>query len=129
MLTQFTIIAWSKLKTSPSKRKPFISLFTSVVSFAKVYELMEDRSKAELDSSLRKLKGCENVKQVTIDLYPTFKSIIKTYFSNAATVADRFHVKKLFSKRLNKLTKAITGDAGKNPIRTLILPSTGERRS
>lgn len=90
---------------------------------------MEDRSKAELDSSLRKLKGCENVKQVTIDLYPTFKSIIKTYFSNAATVADRFHVKKLFSKRLNKLTKAITGDAGKNPIRTLILPSTGERRS
>ena len=87
----------------------------------RVYELMEGRSKAELDESMKKLKGCENVKQVTIDLSPTFKSIVKTYFPNASIVADRFHVQRLFSKRLNKMRKAITGDARKNPIRTLIL--------
>lgn len=87
---------------------------------------MEGRSKAELDESLKKLKGCENVKQVMIDLSPTFKGIVRAYFPNAAIVADRFHVQRLFSKRLNKMRKAVTGDARKNPIRTLILRNNEE---
>jgi transposase len=92
----------------------------------RVYELMEGRSKTELDAALMKLKGRENVKQVTLDLSPTFKNIVRNYFPNAEIVADRFHVQRLFSKRLNKMRKSIKGDARKNPIRTLILRNNEE---
>lgn len=87
----------------------------------RVYELMEGRSKTELDANLKKLKGCENVRQVTMDLSSNFKSIVRNYFPNAAIVADRFHVQRLFTKRLNRMRKAITGDVRSNPIRKLLL--------
>lgn len=82
---------------------------------------MESQSKSELETALTKLKGREIVKQVTIDVSPTFKSIVRNYFPNPAFVANRFHVQRLFSKRLNKMRKSITGDTRNTPTRTLIL--------
>jgi transposase len=87
----------------------------------RVYELLEGRSRHELDRGLRKLKGCENVRQITMDLSATYKAIAKEYFPNAQIIADRFHVQRLFTKKVNRLRKRITGDKRSHPIRKLLL--------
>ena len=87
----------------------------------RVYELLEGRSRQELDPGLRKLKGLENVKQVTMDLSSTYRAIAREYFPNADIIADRFHVQRLFTKKVNRLRKRITGDKRTHPIRKLLL--------
>ncbi len=87
----------------------------------RVYELIEGRSRAELEQGLKKLKGCQNVKQVTLDLSPTYRALARSWFPNADLIADRFHVQRLFSKKVNRLRKRITGDKRSHPMRKLLL--------
>lgn len=87
----------------------------------RVYELLEGRSRQELDVGLRKLKGCENIKQITMDLSSSYRAVAREYFPNADIVADRFHVQRLFTKKVNRLRKKITADKRTNPIRNLLL--------
>ena len=87
----------------------------------RVYELLEGRSRQELDPGLQKLKGHENVKQVTMDLSLTYRAIAREYFPNADIIADRFHAQRLFNKTVNRLRKRITGDKRSHPIRKLLL--------
>jgi transposase len=87
----------------------------------RVYDLMEGRSKGELEEGLKKLQGCANVKQVTMDLSPTYRALAKACFPNADLIADRFHVQRLFTKKVNRLRKQITGDKRSHPMRKLLL--------
>ena len=87
----------------------------------RVYELLEGRSRQELDLGIRKLKGCVNIRQITMDLSSGYRAIAREYFPNAAIIADRFHVQRLFTKKVNRLRKAITGDKRLHPMRTLLL--------
>lgn len=87
----------------------------------RVYELLEGRSKAELEGGLGKLQGCANVRQVTLDLSPTYRALARTLFPNVDLIADRFHVQRLFTKKANRLRKQITGDKRSHPMRKLLL--------
>lgn len=65
--------------------------------------------------------GKEQVEAVTVDMSETYRSFVKETFPNARVVVDRFHVERLFVKKVNKYRKKITGDDRKNPINKLLL--------
>ena len=87
----------------------------------KVFDLIDGKTKAALALGFAGATGKENVKAVTMDLSETFRSFVRETFPNAMIVADRFHVERLFTKKVNKYRKKITGDDRKNPIARLLL--------
>lgn len=89
----------------------------------RLFELVEGRSKDELSAGLLNIPGRENVRWATIDLSPTYRSFVRSFFPNARMVADHFHVVRLLHATINRKRKEITGDDRKNPIRRLLLRS------
>ena len=87
----------------------------------RIYDLIDGRSKAELEKAAIRFKRPDNVKAVTIDLSPSFKSFAKSTFKNARIIADRFHVQRLFIRLVNKFRKQITGDRRSHPMRKLLM--------
>ncbi len=69
----------------------------------RVYELLEGRARGEIEEPLRRLPGRSNVRVVTMDLSPTYRTLAREYFPKASIVADRFHVQRLFTKLVNRL--------------------------
>jgi len=47
----------------------------------------------------------ENVKEVSVDMWPGFTAVIKQLFPNAKIIYDRFHVMDIINGELNKLRK------------------------
>lgn len=94
----------------------------------RVYDLLDGRSKADLDSAFRKMVGKDNVELFTMDMSTTYKSAVRRHFPNAEIVIDRFHVQRLFNRAVNRARKKATGDKRKNPIRKLVLRNECELR-
>ena len=57
-----------------------------------VYDVVEGRSEASLESYLNRLEGKDLVKVVCMDLAVGYRSLVKKHFPKARIVADRFHV-------------------------------------
>jgi len=98
--------------------------FVSVIVDQKnrrLMELVEGRTRAELEAALTDIPGRENVVSVAIDMCDPFKTFAKGFFPNATIVADKFHVLRLLTPAINRHRKAITGDVRTNPIRRLLL--------
>lgn len=98
--------------------------FATVVadhSHKRVFELVEGRSKVELEANLMKIPGRDNVNFVTIDLSGSYRSFVKAFFPNAKIIADKFHVIRLLHPAINRRRKEITGDMRTLPIRRLLL--------
>src|SRR5690606_16703352 len=127
---------WAKARAHPlpekigldehSIRKPkykSVKFATIVVDHKgrKVFDLIEGKSKAALTIGFAKTLGKDNVKVVTMDCSETFRSFSQETFPNAMIVADRFHVERLFTRKVNKYRKKVTGDDRKNPINKLLL--------
>jgi transposase len=87
----------------------------------RIYDLLEGRTRGEIEDGLKNLPGRSNVRVVTMDLSPTYRSLTKECFPNASIVADRFHVQRLFTKLVNHFRKRITGDKRSHPMRKLLL--------
>ena len=106
-----------KLKYSP------VDYATVLVDHSnrRVYDVIEGNTLSRLREEIQGLSGADQVKLVTIDFSNTYRSFIKESFPNAKIVIDRFHMHRLFTKRVNKLRMRVTGDDRKNPIRRLLL--------
>jgi transposase len=89
----------------------------------RLFEVVEGRSKDELQAGLLAIPGRENVRWVSLDLSPTYRNFARSFFPNARLVADHFHVVRLLNPVINRKRKEITGDDRKNPIRKLLLTS------
>lgn len=87
----------------------------------KVFDLLDGKSKAALALGFSNMLGKERVEVVTMDLSDTFRAFSKETFPNAMIVADRFHVERLFIRKVNKQRRKITGDDRNNPINKLLL--------
>lgn len=87
----------------------------------RAFELVEGRAVNELKASLDYIKGREAVKLVTMDLSVTYRSFSKSFFPNAAIVADKFHVVRLLHPAINRARKEITGDKRNLIVRKLLL--------
>lgn len=79
-----------------------------------------------LGSSIEDISGRENVKNVIVDLSPTFRSFATDYFPNAILIADKFHVVKLMHPLIHELRRKTIEDnqiekKRGNPIVKLLL--------
>lgn len=80
----------------------------TVVSDLDKSSLLEVIDSHKNDEIIEKLKEIridirENVKEVSVDMWGGFPSIVQKVFTNARLVIDRFHVRKLVNKSLNEL--------------------------
>lgn len=106
-------------------RREFVSVFIDYDN-KRMKEVVLGKSLYDLDSeSLKQIPGRENVKNVIVDLSPTFRSFAENFFPNARLIADKFHVVKLMHLLINELKKETLeqfklNQSRKNPINKLI---------
>ncbi len=77
------------------------------------------------NSHIADIPGRENIRNVVVDLSPTFRTFAFDFFPNARLIADKFHVVKLMHPLLNELKKETVemyqlNSSRKNPINKLI---------
>ena len=90
----------------------------------KVLDLIDGKDLDSLRAGFAGTLGKEAVEVVTIDMSETYRAFVKETFPNAMLVADRFHVMRLFNRKVNKYRRKITGDDRKHPINKLLLRRT-----
>lgn len=110
-----------KFKRNPEFGHPEFATVVCDHKNKRVFELIEGRSTGDLQASLERITGRENVRLVTMDLSSTYRSFVKQFFPNARIVADKFHVIRLLHPNINKARKDITGDKRKLAVRKLLL--------
>lgn len=96
-----------------SRKKGFATTICDL-SKHKVFDILLGRSELSLESSLRQLKGKNNVRVVVMDLADVYKNLVKKQFPNALTVADRFHVIRLVNHHFLKVWQEIDPIGRKN---------------
>jgi transposase len=121
---------WAKARAHPlpktigldehSIRKPkykSVEFATIVVDHVgkNVYDLIDGRTLDALRADFANTLGKEQVEAVTIDMSKTYRSFVKETFPNTRVVVDRFHVERLFVKKVNKHIKKIAGFHGREP--------------
>lgn len=110
-----------RFKRHPDKGFPiFASILVDHVN-KRVFDLVEGRSADELNAALWQIPGRDNVQRVTIDLSPSYRSFVQSFFPRARIVADKFHVLRLLTPDMNRKRKALAGDRRSNPIGRLLL--------
>lgn len=72
----------------------------------RVYDVINGRKCEEIESTLMKYKGRENVEVVCIDLSSNYRNVIRRCFPRARIVADRFHVIRLVQYHFMEFCKA-----------------------
>ena len=87
----------------------------------RVYDLLDDRSKAGVAEALGKCDGKDRVKFVTMDMSSIYRAAVREALPGATIVADRFHVQRLLNRALNKERLRATGHKRKHPARKLVL--------
>lgn len=70
-------------------------------------DILKSREKAFLIDYFMNVKNRNDVKVVIIDLYATYKAVIKKCFPNAIIVADPFHYTKVVIQALNNVKNRI----------------------
>jgi len=80
----------------------------------KVSDVVLGRSKASLDSYLKRLPGRDQVQVIVMDLSETYRSIARQYFPNATIVADRFHVVRLVNQHFLRVWQQHDPEGRKN---------------
>lgn len=101
------------------RQKEFVTMIVDHKN-KKLREVTLGKSQVELQESLSKIEGRENVEKITLDMSDSYKSFCKSFFPNAELIADRFHVQRLIHPIMHQMRLEITGDQRKNPVRNLL---------
>jgi transposase len=97
----------SFVKNVRGNKRDFVTVFVDY-NHRRIMEVAEGKAIGDLHHPrILNIKGKENVKNVIVDLSPTFKSYAKDYFPNAILIADRFHVVKLMHPLIQELKKQV----------------------
>jgi len=94
------------------RRKNKITEFVTMITDLKkkrAFEIVHGKDHKSLEEQLLDIPGRHNVKVVVIDMSSTYKSFVRKFFPNAAIVADKFHVLRLFTPHIMKCGKDIHG--------------------
>lgn len=73
-----------------------------------VMEILSDRSKETVISTLKSLKNPSNVNVVTMDMWSGYKSAVREVLPNALIVVDKFHVVRMANEALDTVRRSIT---------------------
>lgn len=103
-------------------RKDFATVFVDMNN-KRVKEVCYGRYPADILESghIMNIPGRERVKNVVVDLAPTFRSFVESYFPNAKITADKFHVLKLLTPAIMKYKKEVIGKLQNKPFKTILL--------
>lgn len=104
----------------PLVPREFVSMVVDVKNH-RLFEVVEGRTIAQLESSLEHVAGRENVRLVALDMSDTYKSFAKRFFPNARLVADKFHVLRLLNPALSRRRGEVVGDWRSMRLRRLLL--------
>lgn len=116
----------SFLRNSKKKRVDFVTVFIDYTN-KRMKEVVLGKAIGDLLSSpIKGIEGRENVKNVILDLSPTFKSFALDFFPKARLIADKFHVVKLMHPLIHELRRKVIEDNAivkkrGNPIVKLLL--------
>jgi transposase len=86
--------------------RDFVTVFVDYTN-KRMREVAFGKSIADLESSVKQIPGKDNVQNVVLDLSPTFRSFVQSYFPRAKMIADKFHVVKLMHPLLHKYRKQV----------------------
>jgi transposase len=116
----------SFLRSAKKHRTDFVTVFIDYNN-KRMKEVVLGKSIGDLvNSHIKTIPGRENVKNVVLDLSPTFRSFAKEYFPCARLIADKFHVIKLIHPILHQYRKELIDKEGfnagfRNPIGRLLV--------
>jgi len=92
-------------RNSKDEKREFVTVFVDYNN-KRMKEVALGKSIGDLlTSNIKNIRGRDNVKNVIVDLSPTFRSFAMEYFPKAKLIADRFHVVKLMHPLLNSLRR------------------------
>lgn len=116
----------SFLKSKKKAKTEYVTVFVDYTN-KRMREVVLGKAIGDLTlSHIRDIPGRENVKNVIVDLSPTFRSFAKEFFPQAKLIADRFHVVKLIHPAIHKYRKELIEQEGfangwRNPIGRLLI--------
>ena len=68
----------------------------------RVMEVVQGKTSAELEYSLKHIPGRHHVRFVVMNLCEPFRNFARSFFKHALIVADKFHVVRLLSSAINR---------------------------
>ena len=90
--------------------RDFVTVFIDYTN-KRMREVVLGKSLHDLTtSSINDIAGRDNVKNVVLDLSPTFRSFVQSYFPRAKMIADKFHVVKLMHPLLHEYRKKVINE-------------------
>ena len=116
----------SFLRSAKKSKTDYVTVFVDYNN-RRMREVVLGKSIGDLlNSSIRDIEGRDRVRNVIVDLSPTFRTFAKDYFPNAKLIADRFHVVKLIHPAIHKYRREVILAQGfnlswKNPISRMLI--------
>ncbi len=91
--------------------RDFVTVFIDYTN-KRMREVVLGKSLPDLttNSNINNIAGRENVQNVVLDLSPTFRSFVQSYFPRAKMIADKFHVVKLMHPLLHEYRKKVINE-------------------
>ena len=114
------------LRSSKKARTQFVTVFIDYNN-RRMKEVVLGKAIGDLHHQrILNIEGRENVKNVILDLSPTFRSFALDFFPRARLIADKFHVVKLMHPLIHELRKKVMEENNiqsqrRNPIHYLLL--------
>lgn len=105
--------------------RDFVTVFVDYDN-KRIREVVFGKSLGDLHGDrIKSIVGRENVRNVILDLSPTFRSFAESFFPNARLIADKFHVVKLIHGLINEKKREVVrrlelNGSRKNPITRLL---------
>lgn len=81
------------------------------------------RDKITLSKAIKNIDGATKVQAVSMDLSEIYRTFVKGAFPNAAIVADKFHVMRLFGRLITRERIDVFGDKRKTELSRLLKTS------
>ena len=123
----------SFLRSAKKHKTDFVTVFIDY-SNRRMKEVVLGKAIGDLTNShIKSIEGRDNVKNVVLDLSPTFRSFAKDFFPQARLIADKFHVIKLIHPIVHQYRKDLIDKEGfnagfRNPIGRLLICNRSKLR-
>lgn len=97
------VLCFDEFKSTKDAKGAMSFIFCNADN-GKIIDILEERTLEYLKGYFRRftLEARKGVKEIVIDMYSAYMSLINSLFPNAKIVTDRFHIVQLISRALNK---------------------------
>lgn len=72
-----------------------------------IFDLLPNRSKADLLEYFKKMPDKQNIGVVTMDMWQTYRDVVRTHLPGRLIVSDRFHVVRMANEAMESIRKEL----------------------